>query len=81
MKEADFLRVKEKCDSTRQARDRKEGALALLMEKLKKDFGCNDLMQGRALLDNLKTEHRKVENVLEEKWKEFQAAHPHLFEN
>ncbi len=80
MNEAQFLKAKAKCDSERQARDRKEGALALLMEKLKKDFDCTP-EQGAILLDNLKIEHQDVKDELEEKWEEFQAAHPHLFED
>lgn len=56
MNEADYTKLKRRVDTARQTRDRATGQLDGVMERLKKEFGCDTIEEAERAANKLEKE-------------------------
>ena len=63
----DLLQKKEKIENAKAERQKIEGKIEILKEKLKKDFNCVNIEEGKELINKLKQDTEKQEKELTER--------------
>jgi len=74
--EEQYRKLKQEVENAKSEADRAEGALGQLLQRLKEEFGCDNIKEARALLTTLNSKQEKAEaafeksmEAYEERWK------------
>jgi len=67
-----YMALKSKVEEAQQEANKAEGALEEITKRLKKEFGCADLVAAKRKLKLLKKQKQKIETEFEEAMEEFE---------
>lgn len=75
-----YLRMKREVEKAERERQNAKGALDLLLETLKRDFGCESLEEGDKLLASIEEKKRELESNFDAQLREYEKEYRHVLE-